>query len=906
MSDNGYKVYASEQFVEDKLNGLDTGGVQPDWNQNDETASDYIKNRTHYDSRVYTEVGENLEYTFDGILEGKETIERPWDDVSSAYWVKVSDIPPTSIENLIGADITLNNGGEQVVDKIPEDGIVEQIDNIIYLLYDGIVVAMEDGNTEGLTFTKGVWFLYVNDSSYFSSLTQQMTVNIEGELKTLDEEFIPDTIARVSNLPQSDWNQNDETASDYIKNKPFGIEVEDVEHIPEVTADFNSQLDNGSYTSYSVPELDTSKIFVEGETYTVVWDGVRYENLIASISKDGVTPITAIGSVDKTFNDYPFFLGVVEEQGYATYWVYSNNSGTHTFAVYKSNKNIKMIDEEFIPDTIARTEYVDEFIATHKHSWNDLEDRPFGEEISYDAILCETSLDLGASGQSSDFSQNSPLVLGETYQVIIDGVEYEPTVCKEYKSMYATYNALGNTSLHNPSYGEDTGENYLWIDNFAIYVSDKPNQTVFVKLLGRGNTIVQLDEKYIPDTIARKTDIPETAQPDWNQNDETASDYIKNKPFYGKEDEEILTWDGNIEGLEDTSNNFYWVSPIIVDESILDKYYFKLVSESEYSNCMENMNPVEDFYVGSYFAFVFKDNSSGYFMNTTFTFPKAGIYLHSLNGNSVYVNSIIIKGETKQLDEKYIPDTIARISYVDEQIAAEASARGTAITNAINNEVSARNTAIATAKTEANDYTDDQISAEEKARDSAIATAVSNEATARDSAIATAKTEANEYADTHDTTTLNSAKSYTDSKISNEITSRNSAIATAKTEANEYTDASVSKNTSDLTAHTNNTDIHVTAEEKAKWNSTSQSSASEFTELILKSSTEGSNKKFKITIDDDGNLKVTEIPSIETLLMDFEYADNGDGTYTITDWKGTLNGEESVDFVVPDDERVII
>ncbi len=25
-----------------------TDGVQPDWNQNDETAADYVKNRTHY------------------------------------------------------------------------------------------------------------------------------------------------------------------------------------------------------------------------------------------------------------------------------------------------------------------------------------------------------------------------------------------------------------------------------------------------------------------------------------------------------------------------------------------------------------------------------------------------------------------------------------------------------------------------------------------------------------------------------------------------------------------------------------------------------------------------------------------------------------------------------------------
>lgn len=46
------------------------------------------------------------------------------------------------------------------------------------------------------------------------------------QCKQLDEKFIPDTIARVSDISgqtnaiQSDWKQTDETAKDFIKNKP--------------------------------------------------------------------------------------------------------------------------------------------------------------------------------------------------------------------------------------------------------------------------------------------------------------------------------------------------------------------------------------------------------------------------------------------------------------------------------------------------------------------------------------------------------------------------------------------------------------------------------------------------------------------------------------------------------------
>lgn len=47
-------------------------------------------------------------------------------------------------------------------------------------------------------------------------------------------------------------------------------------------------------------------------------------------------------------------------------------------------------------------------------------------------------------------------------------------------------------------------------------------------------SIIQLDEKFIPDTIARASDL---VQPDWDQTDETALDFIKNKPIEETEDD---------------------------------------------------------------------------------------------------------------------------------------------------------------------------------------------------------------------------------------------------------------------------------------------------------------------------------------------------------------------------------
>ena len=45
---------------------------------------------------------------------------------------------------------------------------------------------------------------------------------------------------------------------------------------------------------------------------------------------------------------------------------------------------------------------------------------------------------------------------------------------------------------------------------------------------------------------------------------------------------------------------------------------------------------------------------------------------------------------------------------------------------------------------------------------------------------------------------------------------------------------------------------------------------------------------------------------VDALLEDFNYINNGDGTYTITEWKETLNGSPSTEMIVPDSECFII
>lgn len=72
-------------------------------------------------------------------------------------------------------------------------------------------------------------------------------------------------------LVQPDWQQNDPTAADYVKNRPFYRMPGIVSFLDEATYYFTNDSDFYKYDFYSERDL------VVGQTYTINWDGVEYE-----------------------------------------------------------------------------------------------------------------------------------------------------------------------------------------------------------------------------------------------------------------------------------------------------------------------------------------------------------------------------------------------------------------------------------------------------------------------------------------------------------------------------------------------------------------------------------------------------------------------------------------------------
>ena len=144
---------------------------------------------------------------------------------------------------------------------------------------------------------------------------------------------------------QPDWDQNDETALDYVKNRPFytGDPVETV-LIEDTTAQFE---DAGGGIYFTL--LQSTNILSVGEIYAVSWDGTLYESVCADV---GGAP--AIGNVailgEGSDTGEPFVIAQIDRIQIATL----NTSASHTISISRlGTPEVVKIDEKYLPTILA-------------------------------------------------------------------------------------------------------------------------------------------------------------------------------------------------------------------------------------------------------------------------------------------------------------------------------------------------------------------------------------------------------------------------------------------------------------------------------------------------------------------------------------------------------------------------
>lgn len=192
---SGTDIAAIEKLIEYVDNAV-TALPQVDWNQNDETAKDYIKNRPFYVSSVLIE--------WDGIVGDREIVKIPETIISeeNVYVVKISDSILT-YEDYLGATVIIKYQLEEENIQVTEDMLIpkDYIENVGVCGLSGPMVTVIDVNKvntilgENIFKIPGTYSFYTPDvPAYISSFSSSRRI------VQLDEKFIPDSIARIETL----------------------------------------------------------------------------------------------------------------------------------------------------------------------------------------------------------------------------------------------------------------------------------------------------------------------------------------------------------------------------------------------------------------------------------------------------------------------------------------------------------------------------------------------------------------------------------------------------------------------------------------------------------------------------------------------------------------------------------
>ena len=156
------------------------------------------------------------------------------------------------------------------------------------------------------------------------------------------------TAWEAMNIPeqvQPDWNQNDSTAADYVKNRP--IYEKDGIVVPEQSFNFTSQ-------GVVLAQFEDS--FVESTEYKVTFDGTEYTCIYANY---------VIG--DLRFKKYPF--AIVADSGVLI--GVAATASTHTLGL--SGKTVHTLSEKLLPHSTVKTMEItfeateDKLLAAKKH-----------------------------------------------------------------------------------------------------------------------------------------------------------------------------------------------------------------------------------------------------------------------------------------------------------------------------------------------------------------------------------------------------------------------------------------------------------------------------------------------------------------------------------------------------------
>ena len=343
----------------------------------------------------------------------------------------------------------------------------------------------------------------------------------------------------------ADWNVNDETSPAYIENRPFftiteGYEttILDVTITPEDLVNGNGEYGYSTQYKYlltfedpETKEQYTGGYYDPSATYTVICDGKTYYNVPVI---DGY--VDNIG--DPNLVEYPFY-SYCDSQGVNFGFKTKEN---HTVKIIHSIPDeVVTIEDKYIPDTVARYEEADKIYESK-----------YDAREKYDELMEYADLPSDWEATSGRFIKNRTHYkkFGE-YETLFDDVV---TVNGFVNSDGQGHTCYSNLNCFTDIFTLDINKHYIvtykdtvyslnpkeitnciYIGNGFYALDDEPIDTnvpftiqylrgshgtsvglctkgLFndkIKVEAANVTYVPLDERYIPDTIARAADVEE-------------------------------------------------------------------------------------------------------------------------------------------------------------------------------------------------------------------------------------------------------------------------------------------------------------------------------------------------------------------------------------------------------------
>lgn len=315
---------------------------------------------------------------------------------------------------------------------------------------------------------------------YIKTIVNGISSAVASLLKEMGTKLSKEIDKKIE-VSKADWNQNDETQPDYMKNRPFytemlvtSIEGMEIDNIPtDGTLDQNIPLEIGQIWSVDYKRFDSN-----------IGSGSGWENLEVQQAEDGTL---YLGTPD--VKKYPFYITTTSVKSNSSF-VHSTRASSFILTGISGTMHEEVIHQ--IP-----VKYIKDMYYT-----GDPVENVFVEESTV------TFEDWGGI-YGAEFPSTFEATVGDTYKVSWDGTVYE-SICVAIGEVPGSF--IGNLSIAGA--GSDTGEPFVMAimngEGIRIASADTSDSHTF-SISGVVTPVVKIDKKYLPSTIPFMEDgkIPE-------------------------------------------------------------------------------------------------------------------------------------------------------------------------------------------------------------------------------------------------------------------------------------------------------------------------------------------------------------------------------------------------------------